>query len=93
MDVEAELSPTASALDGKREGPAMGAERLHVVIGTGQVGSTLLAHLARLGVAVRAVSRGRPRVAARRRLEGRGRHRPRSRDRYRQRAHRWSTSV
>ena len=43
----------------------MGAERLHVVFGTGQVGSALLAHLASLGVAVRAVSSARPRVLAR----------------------------
>jgi len=34
--------------------------RLHVVFGTGQVGSALVAHLAGLGVAVRAVSRSRP---------------------------------
>jgi nucleoside-diphosphate-sugar epimerase len=34
--------------------------RLHVVFGTGQVGSALAAHLAGLGVAVRAVSRHRP---------------------------------
>ena len=33
---------------------------LHVVFGTGQVGSALVAHLARLGVAVRAVSLHRP---------------------------------
>ena len=38
----------------------MGADRLHVVFGTGQVGSTLAAHLSGLGVAVRAVSRHRP---------------------------------
>jgi nucleoside-diphosphate-sugar epimerase len=38
----------------------MGDERLHVVFGTGQVGSALIAHLASLGVAVRAVSRARP---------------------------------
>jgi len=35
-------------------------DRLHVVFGTGQVGSALVAHLAGLGVAVRAVSRSRP---------------------------------
>ena len=33
---------------------------LHVVFGTGQVGSTLAAHLAGLGIPVRAVSRQRP---------------------------------
>ena len=38
----------------------MGEDRLHVVFGTGQVGSALAAHLARLGIAVRAVSRHRP---------------------------------
>jgi nucleoside-diphosphate-sugar epimerase len=38
----------------------MGEDRLHVVFGTGQVGSALTAHLARLGIAVRAVSRNRP---------------------------------
>ena len=38
----------------------MGEDRLHVVFGTGQVGSTLTAHLAGLGIAVRAVSRHRP---------------------------------
>ena len=38
----------------------MGVDRLHVVFGTGQVGSALAAHLAGLGVAVRAVSRHRP---------------------------------
>jgi nucleoside-diphosphate-sugar epimerase len=35
----------------------MSEDRLHVVFGTGQVGSALVAHLAGLGVAVRAVSR------------------------------------
>ena len=34
--------------------------RLHVVFGTGQVGIALAAHLAGLGLAVRAVSRHRP---------------------------------
>jgi nucleoside-diphosphate-sugar epimerase len=34
--------------------------QLHVVFGTGQVGSALAAHLASLGIAVRAVSRHRP---------------------------------
>ena len=38
----------------------MGETRLHVVFGTGQVGSALAAHLAGLGMAVRAVSRHRP---------------------------------
>ena len=33
---------------------------LHVVFGTGQVGNALAAHLARLGLAVRTVSRHRP---------------------------------
>jgi nucleoside-diphosphate-sugar epimerase len=43
----------------------MAEERLHVVFGTGQVGSALVAHLAGLGVAVRAVSRNRPPSLAR----------------------------
>ena len=38
----------------------MDEDRLHVVFGTGQVGSALAAHLAGLGAAVRAVSRNRP---------------------------------
>ena len=42
----------------------MGEARLHVVFGTGQVGSALAAHLAGLGVAVRAVSRYRPATMA-----------------------------
>jgi nucleoside-diphosphate-sugar epimerase len=42
----------------------MGEDRLHVVFGTGQVGSALAAHLAGLGVAVRAVSRSRPAALA-----------------------------
>ncbi len=42
----------------------MGESRLHVVFGTGQVGSALVAHLAGLGVAVRAVSRNQPRALA-----------------------------
>jgi nucleoside-diphosphate-sugar epimerase len=37
-----------------------GEDRLHVVFGTGQVGSALAAHLAGQGIAVRAVSRHRP---------------------------------
>jgi nucleoside-diphosphate-sugar epimerase len=42
----------------------MGEDRLHVVFGTGQVGSALAAHLAGLGIAVRAVSRHRPATLA-----------------------------
>ena len=42
----------------------MGEDRLHVVFGTGQVGSALAAHLAGLGLAVRAVSRSRPATLA-----------------------------
>ena len=42
----------------------MGEERLHVVFGTGQVGSALAAHLGAMGIAARAVSRNRPRVLA-----------------------------
>jgi nucleoside-diphosphate-sugar epimerase len=42
----------------------MGEDRLHVVFGTGQVGSALAAHLAGLGIAVRAVSRQRPATLA-----------------------------
>jgi nucleoside-diphosphate-sugar epimerase len=42
----------------------MGEDRLHVVFGTGQVGSALAAHLAGLGAAVRAVSRSRPAALA-----------------------------
>jgi nucleoside-diphosphate-sugar epimerase len=38
----------------------VGEDRLHVVFGTGQVGRALAAHLVRLGLAVRAVSRQRP---------------------------------
>jgi nucleoside-diphosphate-sugar epimerase len=38
----------------------MGEDRLHVVFGTGQVGGALAAHLGRLGLAVRTVSRSRP---------------------------------
>src|SRR5271166_4217029 len=45
---------------GRREDLVMGEDRLHVVFGTGQVGSTLAAHLACQGLAVRAVSRHRP---------------------------------
>ena len=39
----------------------MGGGQLHVVFGTGQVGSALAVHLTGLGLAVRTVSRGRPR--------------------------------
>jgi nucleoside-diphosphate-sugar epimerase len=42
----------------------MGVDRLHVVFGTGQVGSALAAHLTGLGLAVRTVSRDRPRALA-----------------------------
>ena len=38
----------------------MGEDRLHVVFGTGQVGGAPAAHLAGLGITVRAVSRHRP---------------------------------
>jgi len=43
----------------------MAEDRLHVVFGTGQVGSALVAHLAGQGAAVRAVSRHRPTALAR----------------------------
>ena len=43
-----------------REEPGTGENRLHVVFGTGQVGNALAAHLAGMGMAVRAVSRHRP---------------------------------
>jgi hypothetical protein len=39
-------------------------DRLHVVFGTGQVGKALAAHLAGLGIAVRAVSRHQPAALA-----------------------------
>jgi nucleoside-diphosphate-sugar epimerase len=42
----------------------MGEDRLHIVFGTGQVGSALAARLAELGLAVRAVSRNRPATLA-----------------------------
>jgi nucleoside-diphosphate-sugar epimerase len=42
----------------------MSEDRLHVVFGTGQVGSALAAHLTGLGLEVRAVSRKRPDVLA-----------------------------
>jgi nucleoside-diphosphate-sugar epimerase len=44
----------------QREDPVIGQDRLHVVFGTGQVGSALAAHLAGSGLAVRTVSRHRP---------------------------------
>ena len=44
--------------------PLMDEDRLHIVFGTGQVGSALAAHLAGLGIAVRAVSRHRPAALA-----------------------------
>ena len=46
--------------EGQRQDPVSGADRLHVVFGTGQVGSALAAHLAGLGIPVRTVSRHRP---------------------------------
>jgi nucleoside-diphosphate-sugar epimerase len=42
----------------------MGGEQLHVVFGTGQVGSALAARLTGMGLAVRTVSRDRPRGLA-----------------------------
>jgi nucleoside-diphosphate-sugar epimerase len=42
----------------------MSEDRLHVVFGTGQVGSALAAHLAGRGIAVRAVSRHQPAALA-----------------------------
>ena len=63
--VEAGLSLTAGLLEGQREDPVMGADRLEVVFGTGQVGSALAAHVASLGIAVRTVSRHRPAELAR----------------------------
>jgi nucleoside-diphosphate-sugar epimerase len=45
---------------GQREDPVTGKDRLHVVFGTGQVGSALAAHLAASGIRVRTVSRHRP---------------------------------
>jgi nucleoside-diphosphate-sugar epimerase len=44
--------------------PLMDEDRLHIVFGTGQVGRALAAHLAGLGLAVRAVSRHRPAALA-----------------------------
>ena len=48
------------AEDSTAPDPLVGEDRLHVVFGTGQVGNALAAHLAGLGIAVRAVSRHRP---------------------------------
>ena len=45
---------------GQREDPATGKGRLHVVFGTGQVGTALAAHLADRGIPVRTVSKHRP---------------------------------
>ena len=45
---------------GQPQDPVTGQERLHVVFGTGQVGSVLAARLAGLGFPVRTVSRHRP---------------------------------
>src|SRR6476646_10407960 len=52
-------SPTGR-LPGASEDLVTAEDRLHVVFGTGEVGTTLAAHLADLGLAVRAVSRHRP---------------------------------
>jgi nucleoside-diphosphate-sugar epimerase len=49
---------------GQGKEPAMGEDRLHVVFGTGQVGSALAAQLTGMGLAVRTVSRDRPRALA-----------------------------
>lgn len=46
--------------EGQRQDPVTSKDRLHVVFGTGQVGSALAAHLASLGIPVRTVSRHRP---------------------------------
>ena len=46
--------------EGQRQDPVAGEDRLHVVFGTGQVGSALAAHLADLGIPVRTVSKHRP---------------------------------
>jgi len=61
--IEVLLSLTARLL-GVSEDPLMGDDQLHVVFGTGQVGGALSAHLAGLGIAVRAVSRHRPPAVA-----------------------------
>jgi hypothetical protein len=57
--IEVPLSPTVRLL-GVSEDPLMSDDRLHIVFGTGQVGTTLAAHLAGMGIAVRTVSRHRP---------------------------------
>jgi nucleoside-diphosphate-sugar epimerase len=46
--------------EGQQQDLVAGGDRLHVVFGTGQVGSALAAHLAGLGIPVRAVSKHRP---------------------------------
>jgi nucleoside-diphosphate-sugar epimerase len=61
--IEVSLSPTARLL-GVSEDALMGGDRLHIVFGTGQVGTALGAYLAGLGIAVRAVSRHRPAALA-----------------------------
>jgi nucleoside-diphosphate-sugar epimerase len=61
--IEVPLSPTARLL-GVSEDPLMSDDRLHIVVGTGQVGTALAAHLDGLGFAVRAVSRHRPAALA-----------------------------
>ena len=64
IDIEAGPSLTAGLLEGRRKDPVMSEDQLHVIFGTGQVGSALAAHLAGPGIAVRAVSRHRPPVLA-----------------------------
>ena len=53
-DTEAGCRRPPGWLGGQRKDLFMGEARLHVVFGTGQVGNALAAHLAGLGVAVRA---------------------------------------
>jgi nucleoside-diphosphate-sugar epimerase len=65
IDTEARLSLIARGARAVSErNPVMGEEQLHVVFGTGQVGSALAAHLTGMGLAVRTVSRDRPRALA-----------------------------
>ena len=72
----------------------MGEDRLHVVFGTGQVGSTLAAHLAGLSIAVRVVSQAPASHAGRLASIGGPPMSPTpKRPRMRPRAHRWSTSA